>query len=78
MLYSLHCHLGHLKCHKDQWTPSIGEELQTTRELTNAYDSFAVAVTKEGDTVGHVPREISRTCLLVFFGEEQHNCMQSY
>jgi len=47
---------------KDQWTPSIGEELQTTRELTNAHDSFAVAVPKEGNTVGHVPREISRIC----------------
>ena len=45
--------------YKDQWTPSIGEEIQTTREL---YDSFAVAVTKEENTVGHVPREISRIC----------------
>ena len=31
-------------------------------EVNNIHDDFAVAVLKNGNTVGHVPREISRVC----------------
>ena len=43
------------------WTPTIGEELSTDREHGNPADPFAVAVQKSGTTVGHIPREISKT-----------------
>ena len=46
---------------KDVWTPVEGEILDTSRERNNPYDKYAVAVKKEQITVGHVPREISKT-----------------
>ena len=51
-------------CHvyKAAWSPYIGEELPVQREVNNIHDDFAVAVLKNGNTVGHVPREISRVC----------------
>jgi len=57
--------------YKDVWSPSIHEQLRTTQELGNPEDEYAVAVVKDDDssssttgtiTVGHVPKEISRTC----------------
>ena len=35
--------------------------LPVKRELTNEHDRFAVAVLKDGDVVGHVPRSLSKT-----------------
>ena len=61
--------------YNDQWTPSIGEELQTTREMTNAHGLFAVAVTKEIMLDKILQRYEDSTGI---FGEEQHNYMQSY
>lgn len=46
---------------RDVWTPFEGEILDTTREHNNPYDKYAVAVKKGQITVGHVPREISKT-----------------
>ena len=40
----------------------IGEELPIQCEVNNIHDDFAVAVLKNSNTVGHVPREISRVC----------------
>ena len=48
--------------YKAAWSPYIGEELPVQREVSNIHDDFAVAVLKNGNTVGHVPREISRVC----------------
>ena len=48
--------------YKAAWSPYIGEELPVQREVSNIHDYFAVAVLKNGNTVGHVPREISRVC----------------
>ena len=48
--------------YKELWTPTIGEELQTIQEQNNVHDRFAVAVVKEGITVGHIPRDMSRVC----------------
>jgi len=42
------------------WSPYIGEELPVQREVNNIHDDFAVAVLKNSNTVGHVPRKISR------------------
>ena len=46
------------------WTPYIGEDLDCVRESGNSEDPFAVAVTKAGETIGHVPRTISCVCSL--------------
>ena len=43
------------------WTPVIGDVLPVKREETNLYDRFAVAVLKDGEVVGHVPRVLSKT-----------------
>ena len=48
--------------YKTAWSTYIGEELPVQREVNNIHDDFAVAVLKNGNTVGHVPLEISRVC----------------
>ena len=50
--------------YQDIWTPAVGEELDCIREPTNSSDRYAVAVVKDGLTVGHLPKRISRTCSL--------------
>ena len=51
------------------WTPVLGAEL--TAELTaerepgNSEGPFAVRLKRGGETVRHVPREISKICWLV-------------
>ena len=45
------------------YTAVLGEVLETKRELHNVTDCYAVAVKKHsGETVGHLPRKISRLC----------------
>ena len=46
--------------HKYTWTLLIGEVLQTATERLNEHDRFAVAIMKDENTVGHIPREISK------------------
>ena len=41
------------------WTPYIGEQLDRALDSGNSKDPFAVAVQKDGETIGHVPRTIS-------------------
>ena len=41
------------------WTPYIGEQLDCALDSGNSKDPFAVAVQKDGETIGHVPRTIS-------------------
>ena len=57
--------------YKESWTPLVHEELKTKQEHGNSTDQFAVAVYKEStpaggsgtaNTVGHLPKEISRVC----------------
>ena len=48
--------------YKASWSPYIGEELPVQCEVNNIHNDFAVAVLKNSNTVGHVPREISRVC----------------
>ena len=45
--------------YKSTWTPHIGQILQTAIESGNEHDRPAVAVRKD-NTVGHMPREISK------------------
>ena len=44
------------------WIPVLGEELTAEREPGNSEDLFALK--RGGETVGHVPREISEICWL--------------
>ena len=46
--------------YKVVWTPFWGEELSIQPEDHNDHDEHAIAVTRDGRTVGHVPRIISR------------------
>jgi len=48
------------RIYKAVWSPCLGEEWETQRELDNEHDQFAVAVTKTGQMVGYMPIEISR------------------
>lgn len=46
--------------YKSSWTPVIDEELAVCGELGNVYDRHAVCIKKDGNIVGHVPRELAR------------------
>lgn len=55
----LYMQLPHLQWNMDCW--ELGEVLIIQRELHNIIDRYAVAVKKHsGETVGHLPRKISR------------------
>ena len=46
------------------WDAVIGEHLTCRREPTNEKDRYAVTVLKDGNVIGHLPRKVSRVCLL--------------
>ncbi len=46
--------------YKETWTPHIDEELIAGCEEGNVYDRHAVAILKDGEVVGHMPRTIAR------------------
>ncbi len=46
------------------WSAEEGENLVCKREMSNPLDSYAVIVIKGEQTVGHLPRKISRLCAL--------------
>ena len=47
--------------YRDVWKPSIGENLVAKREFNNSMDKRAVKVVKGNETVGHLPRNFSRS-----------------
>ena len=50
--------------YRDIWAASIGEELPCECQEGNREDAYAVAVKKNGNIVGHVPRKISTTSFM--------------
>ena len=52
--------------YKNAWNPAIGDELDCLRDCANVKERYAVSVidplTKA--TVGHLPKKISKVCLL--------------
>ena len=56
---------------KKSWTPVIGEVPTVEREEDNQNDDYAVAVMKNRDIVGHVPRSISRASWFFFWNVEE-------
>ena len=49
-----------MQVYKDIWKPSIGGKLACEREFDNCFDKFAIKVVRDGETVGHLPREFSK------------------
>ena len=52
--------------YQKSWTPMIRGVLIVEREENNQHDDYAVAVTKNGDIIGHVPCSISRISQFFF------------
>lgn len=50
--------------YKDIWDTTVGEELECARESSNPADRYAIATKTDGETVGHIPRKLSRLCVL--------------
>ena len=46
--------------YKSVWTLVIGKELYVEPQESNKHDKYAVAVRKDGETVGHAPHSFSR------------------
>ena len=59
---------GHHVYHTS-WTPRTGEVLVVKIEIHNEHDRFAMAIIKDGEVVGHVPRVLNK---VVFF-ETSHS-----
>ena len=51
--------------YQDVWDAPVHEVLSCEREVGNVYNTFAVAVKKDGKTVGHCPRNISAICSIL-------------
>ena len=49
--------------YEEHWTAFVGEELTCQQKRGNVVDRYAVVVEKAtSETVGHVPKKISRIC----------------
>ena len=64
---------GHHIC-KNIWTPILEEKLATVKEKNNPHDKFAVAVVKDDQIVGHMPKDISKLCASVLLSGGKINC----
>ena len=62
--FIVNCCVRGYHVYSSNWTPTVGEQLETFCEAGNRHDKYAVAVTKEnsGEVIGHLPRNISCTC----------------
>ena len=49
---------------KEIWWEAIGEKLKCDREPENLCDHYTVAVKRSAMVIGHLPRQLSRVCLL--------------
>ena len=61
--------------YKSIWTPILKEQLDCVREESNPKDRYAVAVLKNGEIVGHVPRRISAACSLFIHRKGKITCV---
>ena len=44
----------------DDWSPSVGDEFKLEIEELNKHDRYTVGIKVSDDTVGHVPRKLSK------------------
>ena len=56
--------------YREIWEAASAEALSCVRETENVSNRYALAVIKNDETVGHVPRKISRFCSLFLTFEE--------
>ena len=45
---------------KEKWSPVLGEVVLCEREPNNQHDRYAVALLRNGEVVGHIPRNQSK------------------
>ena len=62
--FEVPCCIRGYHIYRDIWAAIIGEELGCIREPTNVHDRYAVAVVKDGQIIGHLPRKLSKICSL--------------
>lgn len=48
--------------YKDIWSSSPGQKFTCNREFGYARDRYAVAVVRNAETIGHIPKRISQVC----------------
>ena len=62
--------------YKSIWEAAFGEVLQCQRERSNRHDpySYTVAVVKDGNVVGYVPRKLSAICAMFLHQSESITC----
>ena len=60
--------------YKDIWTQILDEKLATNKEKNNPHDKFAVAVVRDDQIVGHVPKDISKLCASLLLSGRKINC----
>ena len=62
--FTVKCTVRSHHVYKRIWTPQASERLETVCEVNNEHDKYAVAVhlCNTVTTIGHIPREITRTC----------------
>ena len=58
------CCVREYHIYQQLWDSAIGENLICRREPTNESDRYAVAVTKDGTVIGHLPRKVILCYLL--------------
>ena len=61
--------------YKSVWTPVSGEELAVVPEAKNSHDRYAVDVLKDGEVVGHITRELSRTFYFILKHSGEISCV---
>ena len=62
--YGRDCCIRGYHIYKEVWEAAIGDVLECLREPSNARDRYAVATKKEGNIIGHLPKKISKPCVL--------------
>ena len=60
----MECVIRRYNIYKATWAAAIWEELVCTREATNAANRYTITVMKEETIIGHLPRKISKVCLV--------------
>ena len=74
-VYELRWSVRGYHVYREIWEAALDEVLTCVRETENARDRYAVAVVKNNENVGHVPRKISKICsLFLTFQEASITC----
>ena len=58
--------------YKDRWVPVIGKWFECKRESGNLRDRYAVAICKDDEMVGHIPRYISTSFIRLWWSHLLH------